>query len=164
MVELLVMRHAKSAWDTGAYDFDRPLNERGVATAQSVAQWICDEDLCPDLVISSSAARTRATVGPIVEACGLDDFDVIFRRSLYLADVDDWMNVLWNQTVERLLICGHNPGIDELVIELVGSMPPLTAKGKLMTTAAVAVLDIDGPWDRLAPASATLRTLRRSVG
>lgn len=159
-VELLVMRHAKSSWATYASDFDRPLNDRGSAAAALMADWLVDQALRPDLIIASSALRARTTIEPVVEAFGLRDRDVTLMRTLYHAGVDEWLDVLRSQTERRVLICGHNPGLDDLVIELLGYMPPLTASGKLMTTAAVAHLSV-GAWRALAPSGATLLNLER---
>ena len=66
MNELLVMRHAKSDWTAGHADFDRPLNDRGIRAADRMAGWLLDEQLCPDHVISSPAARARATAMAVV--------------------------------------------------------------------------------------------------
>lgn len=161
MVELLVMRHAKSSWDTYATDFDRPLNTRGVAAAQKMAWWLYDSDLCPDLIVSSAALRARSTIEPVIATCGIGQESVLVRRGLYHADVDRWMQELWVQSADRVLICGHNPGLDDLVIELLGTLPKLTRTGKLMTTATIAHLRSDADWHQLEPGSATLVDLER---
>ena len=69
MPELLILRHAKSAWDTDApTDFDRPLSARGERDRWRMAGWLADEGLCPDEVVTSSALRARATAEAVVEA------------------------------------------------------------------------------------------------
>ncbi|RZV41090.1 MAG: histidine phosphatase family protein [Acidimicrobiales bacterium] len=162
MVELLVMRHAKSDWNSGASrDFDRPLADRGHRAAERMAQWLEDQDLQPDRVVSSSAVRARATAAYIVEHLEIADTDVEFRDDLYHADVEDWLAVLREQSAERILICGHNPGLDWLVEFLADSSPPETADGKLMTTAAIAHLSFDGGWQSVSESAGQLQSLVR---
>jgi len=145
------MRHAKSAWDTGHADLDRPLSNRGHNAAQRMARWLEDRDLKPDRIISSSAARARDTATYVSDHFGLGDvFDC--RLGLYGAAAMAWLDLAAEQTCERLLIVGHNPGLDDLVHRLAPAAPR-TADGKLMTTAAIAVFNLSGPWSSLAPVS-----------
>lgn len=147
MVELLVMRHAKSAWDTSAAsDFDRPLAKRGQRDRTTMTEWLVEHELAPELIVSSSALRTRMTVAPIVERF---DVPVAFDDDLYGASADAWFAGLRAQADElpdRVLICGHNPGLDELVASVCLEPLPLTDSGKLMTTAAIAHLALPGGW------------------
>lgn len=149
MNELLVMRHAKSDWTIGTSDFERPLNARGDRAADAMAAWILDEQICPDVIISSPAARTRATATAVAVACGGDPADIEFDHDLYLAGSFAWMQVLTRQTAARVLICGHNPGLDDLVESLAGGLVPLSRSGKLMSTAAVAHFRVPSDWSSL---------------
>jgi phosphohistidine phosphatase len=168
MPELLVMRHAKSDWGSGLPDFERPLSERGNDDAPRMAQWLEDEGLVPDAVLTSSANRTRTTAHYVVEQFELTDGVVDERPALYHAGADTWTNVLRglpgqtprSQPPQRLLICGHNPGLDDLVEYLAGETPELTSNGKLMTTAAIAVFTVDD-WSTLSPATARLVEIMR---
>ena len=149
MNELLVMRHAKSDWSIGTSDFERPLNSRGERAADEMAAWILDEQLCPDIIISSPAARTRSTATAVAVACGGDPAAIQFDPDLYLAGAFAWMQVLTRQTAARVLICGHNPGLDDLVENLAGSTLTLAPSGKLMTTAAIAHFRVPSDWSTL---------------
>ena len=61
--ELLILRHAKSAWDTNApSDFERPLAKRGRRAAPRVGRWLEEQGLIPDHVVSSPAERAKQTV------------------------------------------------------------------------------------------------------
>jgi phosphohistidine phosphatase len=144
--ELLVMRHAKSDWSTSETDFNRPLNTRGERNAGEMARWLADQDLEPDRVLSSPAVRARTTVMEVVSACGLDQASVELDAELYLADAWTWLATLQEQDCQRLLICGHNPGLDALVDHLSGGSAPFTDTGKLMTTAAVAHFAVRPTW------------------
>lgn len=156
------MRHAKSAWDTNApSDFDRPLAARGERDKATMARWVVHQGLTPDLVLSSSAVRARDTAQHVADTCRLASEQVIFDRTLYDAGFRQWLGRLRAQTVERVLICGHNPHLD-LLVETVSADPlPLSARGKLMTTAAIAHLSFDGEWADLGPATCGLDALAR---
>lgn len=159
------MRHAKSDWSTGHGDFDRPLNDRGIEAADRMASWLIDEQLCPERVISSPAARTRATAMAVVASCGTDRSQLDFEDDAYLADAFTWLQILarysGGQPEGRMLICGHNPGLDDLVDHLSASPVPLTDSGKLMTTAAVAHFRFDTSWSELSHRSCELVQLVR---
>ena len=161
MNELLVLRHAKSSWSTGLGDFDRPLAPRGERVAPLMATWLDDNDLRPDRVISSSAVRARDTAGFVIDHFELPADVVSFRDELYLAGVETWLDTLAGETASRVLVCGHNPGLDWLVEYLASDPPPETDDGKLMTTAAIAYLRFDGGWDALERGSGRLVDLAR---
>ncbi len=68
--QLLLMRHAKSSWANGGLtDFERPLNKRGLRVAPQVAQFVKQQGLVPDLVVSSTAMRAKTTAQIFVENC-----------------------------------------------------------------------------------------------
>ncbi len=140
------MRHAKSDWSTYDSDFDRPLNARGARNAVQMAQWLADQDLCPDRVLSSPAVRAHTTAMEVVSACGVEQADIEFDEELYHADAWTWLEKLRDRTCQRLLICGHNPGLDQLVDHLSDGTAPFSDSGKLMTTAAVAHFAVRPAW------------------
>lgn len=155
------MRHAKSDWSTGQDDFDRPLSQRGHRDAPRMAEWLVANDLAPDAIITSAANRAATTAQYVADHVGLGDQDIDVRDGLYLASAQTWLDMLWGHDGGgRLLICGHNPGLDMLVDHLSGGDVELTADGKLMTTAAIAQFAIDG-WADLGPDAATLVQLVR---
>jgi len=123
MKTLLILRHAKSSWnDAGMSDHDRPLNDRGKEDAPRIGRLLRDQGLEPDLILSSTAKRARSTAKRVVEggelACSLQLLD-----ELYLASADTYIEVLRRQPAayERVLVVGHNPGLEELVLLLTGT-------------------------------------------
>ena len=99
--ELLVLRHAKSAWDTDAEtDFDRPLATRGERDRWRMADWLVRNDLCPDEVVASSAVRARDTAMAVVERCGLPHAQVEYLRRFYGAGARTWLDRLRETTVD----------------------------------------------------------------
>ena len=164
MPRLSVMRHAKSDWSNALPDHDRPLAPRGQRNAPEMAQWLVESDLCPERILTSSAKRTQETVAAVTEHCETDSDMVEVRTNLYLASGQTWLDAIRDFTAvsspASLLICGHNPGLDDLVDYLSRSDAPDTADGKLMTTAAIAVFEVPA-WDELSPQACTFIELIR---
>ena len=62
MKRLLILRHATSSWkDPNSPDHDRPLNKRGRHDAPLIGKLLKDEDLKPDVIVSSPAIRAKKT-------------------------------------------------------------------------------------------------------
>lgn len=123
MKTLLILRHAKSSWDNARLiDHDRPLNNRGKADAPRMGRLLRDEGLTPDLIISSSAKRALATAEAAALAADYED-ELKVTRDFYHASPEDYLAVLrqLDDAYERVLIVGHNPGMEELVELLTGS-------------------------------------------
>lgn len=122
MKSLLLLRHAKSSWkDHGLGDHDRPLKKRGKRDAPRMGQLLAAQGLVPDLIVTSSAERARATAAAAAEAAGHRG-EVRVEPRLYLAEPDLILALLRavpNQ-VSRLLIVGHNPGLESLCTRLTG--------------------------------------------
>lgn len=137
MKTLLVMRHAKSSWDNpGLLDHQRPLKKRGLRDAPRMGRWLAERDLVPDLIVSSPAVRARSTAELVGEACGYSD-KIVIAEDLYPGSPDDWIDAARSapSSVKRLLLIGHNPGIEDLVESLTGEYVR-------MPTAAIAHLEV----------------------
>ena len=160
--ELLIMRHGKSDWSTDEPDFSRPLAERGHRDSERMARWIADEGLEPELVVTSPAARAAATARYVIDRLAIDDSRVLSSAELYLGSLCAWLEALDGRTERRILVCGHNPGLDDLVTYLASSAPPRTSEGKLMTTAAIARFEFKDDWDALGKGSGRLVQLVRA--
>ena len=133
MKTLLILRHAKSSWNNANLtDHERPLNKRGKADAPRMGKLLADEELTPDLIITSSAERALTTAEQVALASGYEA-EIIVTRELYHADPEDYLEVLREKagSNERVMVVGHNPGMEALVEELTGSY-------ELMPTAALA--------------------------
>ncbi|NNE38073.1 MAG: histidine phosphatase family protein [Gammaproteobacteria bacterium] len=142
--QLLIMRHAKSDWDAQyGRDFDRPLSKRGLNNVQAMAGWLSNQGLAPDKVVSSPATRAKQTSSLLLKSMELDKKNISWDERIYEAGLGDLLKVIEDhcEGVQRLLLVGHNPGLDSLVQYLAMQQPQTTLTGKLMTTAAIAVLD-----------------------
>ena len=163
--ELLVLRHAKSAWDTGAArDFDRPLSKRGRRDAPRVGRFLARERLAPDYVVSSPAVRARQTVIAACAELDIDEADIHWDERIYHAATGTLMDVLADTPADanRVLIAGHNPGLESLVQALCRERVPMPDDWKLMPTAAVAHLAIPTPWAEIDGGTAELLSLTRA--
>ena len=164
MPTLYLMRHAKSDWHSAAQsDFDRPLNKRGSKDAARMGQWLQQHNVTPSLILASPAQRTRQTVQAVTKALDTKDKDVTFNRDLYLANRATLLKVLHAipESTDSVLLVAHNPGMDDLVEWLSPEPLPLSDSGKLMTTAALAIFEVSGPWAKLKRGEVTLQQLLR---
>ncbi|MET8564266.1 histidine phosphatase family protein [Streptomyces flaveolus] len=156
---LVVLRHAKSAWPEGVEDHRRPLAPRGLRDAPAAGRALAAGTL-PDLALCSTAVRARRT-WELVSAEWATPPPVRYDRRLYAAGVPELLEVVREvpPEVRTLLLIGHNPGLEELVLTLAAdglddSLDRVRAK---FPTCAVAVLAWHGTdWPALAPGAALL--------
>ena len=128
MKTLLLLRHAKSSWkDDTLDDHDRPLNARGKEEAPRMGQLLLDEHLLPDIILSSDAKRCRRTLEKLCESA-LYRGETVLTNELYLAAPAAYLKLLSKSSdhISRALVCGHNPGLEELLETLVQRYEPLT--------------------------------------
>jgi len=119
---LLILRHAKSSWsDPALADHDRPLNKRGKKDAPRIGALLRREDLVPELIISSTARRARATAEIVAEHSGCEG-QIRLERDLYASGPEAYLQVLAALPDEyrRVMVVGHNPGLEELLEALTG--------------------------------------------
>jgi len=142
-LRLILTRHAKSSWDDPTTeDHDRPLNKRGRAAALDIAEWLVQHDYLPDLVLSSTSARTRET-WEIIEAVLPKTCKTRFEPSLYLASPEDLLGALKKvQDAGTVLLLGHNPGI-ALAATALAANPPHHPRFAHYPTAATTVFQFD---------------------
>lgn len=149
MRTLLILRHAKSSWsNANLTDRERPLNARGKRDAPRMGKLLRDEGLIPDLIITSSAERARATAELVAFNCQYEG-QIAASSDLYHADPSRYIARL--REVEegrmRVMAVGHNPGLEEL-LEL------LTGEARRLPTAALAHVELPlVSWRKLSTAS-----------
>jgi phosphohistidine phosphatase len=121
MKRLTLLRHAKSGDDgTVARDFDRPLNAKGRRAARAIGRYMRDRALRFDTVIASPATRVAETLQE-VEALYGSGLAAHWNKTLYLATPDELLDAVHAAPAEAesLLLVGHNPGLEQLVLRLV---------------------------------------------
>ena len=121
---LILLRHAKSSWDDpGLDDRDRPLNGRGRRNAPRMGRLMKQEQLVPDLVLCSSAQRTRETAYLFFAEWTVSP-SIVHRDDLYHAEpvqIEGILNSIDN-SIESLMIIGHNPGLEEFLNKHTGNV------------------------------------------
>jgi len=154
---LILMRHAKSAWDTDAdSDHDRPLSKRGKRDAGRIARELQRLGWLPERVYTSSARRARRTWKRMAKALDGEaaEIEVTPVDALYMADLDDIRDEAagWPPEARTVLVLGHNPGWEE-------ALHALTGGDDAMTTGNAALLvgsghswaeALEGAWRQLA--------------
>lgn len=163
MKRLGLLRHAKSDWDDMALrDFDRGLNGRGRRGAALIGRHIAQHGVDWDLAVASPAERVRLTL----EASRLD-LPVRWDMRVYEADAGTLLEVLQesDDSAASVLLVGHNPGLQELVFDLVAPEAEnalFDEVAEKYPTAAFAVLECDvAAWRDLRSGCARLVHLTR---
>ena len=140
---LVLLRHAKAEHPSGyPQDIDRPLSSRGRADATAAGRWLVEAGLVPELVLCSSAVRTRETWRSAAETVG--DIPVVYEPRLYLAGVLDALDLIQktDASVSVLLVIGHNPTLSALS----ATLDP-DGGGDGLRTAGIAVHRLTGTWE-----------------
>jgi phosphohistidine phosphatase len=143
MKRLYLLRHAKSSWkDTSLPDHDRPLAGRGRRAAEAIARHLREQDLEPQLVLCSTARRARETLERIQPALGTATVEL--EPDLYAASADALLQRLRRvpDPVASVMLIGHNPGLQDLALDLARSPGTVTELATKFPTAALATLEV----------------------
>lgn len=167
---LVLIRHAKAEKGHPEGDLARGLAPRGVADAQVLGRWLAEEELLPDLVLSSPAVRTRQTTEHVLAGAGVPDVEVWGGRGLYdggpdgllsaVREVPDGTAVLW--------VVGHQPTVEIVTSALAD--PERSDRRVLrklddgFPTASCAVLTTEVAWETLQTQLATLVAFHTARG
>lgn len=140
MPTLVLLRHGKSDWSTGAADRDRPLTARGRRQAAEAGQWLREHGPALDLAVVSVAARARETWS--LAAAQLDTPPRTEPvEAAYTFDGEDLRALVAGLPAEvsAVVLVGHNPALEEL-------LESLTDEDRAMRTSCLAVIRWDGAW------------------
>ncbi|MDD7910419.1 MULTISPECIES: SixA phosphatase family protein [Pseudovibrio] len=166
MVRLLLLRHAKSDWSNiSLADHDRPLNDRGWQAGEMIGRHIAKNALFPQLVLCSTALRTRQTLSCLLQHMNCE-MRIQIMRDLYETSEADYVDLLtaMGGSATTVMIIGHNNAIQDTALELIGSgdidlRQQLEAK---YPTGALAVIDFDAPrWSSIMPRTGELQAFFR---
>jgi len=154
--ELWLLRHAKAERDTQTDDFDRPLKKRGKRAAEKLGAWLEEQQLLPDVMISSPAKRAYATAKIVRDASGLGELTIHQDTRVYFQGVTQLLLVLAECAgrFNRVLLVGHNPDLEELLVYLVAEQ--LSGVSKLLPTATLARITLPDDWTKLDAGSGQL--------
>jgi len=160
---LILLRHGKSDWSTDDNDFNRPIKKRGKNASRQAGEWLSAHKRIPDFVITSPAVRAMHTAEIACEAMGIKKKNIYSRKHIYLATTEELLYVLEDcpEQARCVMLVGHNPGLEELLYYLVNGTLTIPEDGKIMPTAALAILEMPDSWIQLQSGSARLEFLIR---
>jgi len=146
--QLFLLRHAKSDWSTRCHDQLRPLSDRGRRDANRMGNWLREQAIKPARIISSPAERCIQTCHYLLNGLQTNDIKPEIDERLYLASADVIQQLVTGQPENRenVLLIAHNPGLDEFLSAHFTAPLPITEKGKLMSTASMAIISLNGEW------------------
>lgn len=146
---LLILRHAKSSWkDDKLKDVDRPLKRRGEEDAVVIGKVLTMAELIPQLILSSPAQRAKQTAEIVMSEAKYEG-ELKLVDSFYMGEPENYIKELKDlpDEIERVMVVGHNPGLEALMQMLDGKVDSLPT-GSL----AYLVLDIKH-WSDLTKAT-----------
>ena len=155
MKRLTLLRHAKSSWtEASLADHERVLSGRGKRDAPRMGKRMAARKVRPSLIISSSAVRARRTAKLVAEALQYPAEFLQFEKELYLATAERILELICGQEDKLcdLLIVGHNPGLTELVNQLL----PALSMDNLPTSGIVAMDFKTKKWSEITDIDAEL--------
>jgi len=134
-----LVRHAKSSWESGVTkDFDRPLNDRGIRNAAAMSAKLFEKGITVDRLITSPAKRALTTAKTFAKQFGIKEKDIQLDENIYEASLKTLSEAVkqFDDTVDSVMLVGHNPGLTSLAISLGGIVDSLP-------TCAVVALSFD---------------------
>jgi phosphohistidine phosphatase len=137
MKTLLILRHAKSSWKHSELaDHDRPLNKRGKRDAPRIGKLLRQENLVPELILSSTAKRARRTAEAVAQSSGYEN-EIHIVSAFYHAGSETFYNVIARSPDQYspIMIVGHNPGLEVFLEDITGY-------SERLPTAALAHVDL----------------------
>lgn len=163
MKTLYLLRHAHSdSADAGMDDHDRPLSTRGEQESDNAGAFMKEQGLVPDALFCSTSERTRETVRFVFARIfkpGRDGIMSRYDRSFYLAPVDVLLEEIRDADdhFSKLLVVGHNPGLEDLAERL--AAPGGQSIGKFPPSALAAFSCDIGRWHDFSVKSCKLKKL-----
>lgn len=157
---LTLLRHAKSGWDDAVpRDFDRPLNPKGRRAAATMGREMKRLGLAFERVIASPAQRVVETIADVESGMGRSLAPQWDKRA-YLASAQSLLDIVGEtpDAVASLLVVGHNPGLEDLVLMLVPDVPGSLRDSveEKYPTATLAEISFEDGWRALAAGKGTL--------
>jgi phosphohistidine phosphatase len=164
MKTLFLLRHAKSDWAGPALsDFERRLNARGRRAARAMGSELRKRGLAADRILASPAARVVETLTGLAEGYG-GRMAVDYDEQLYLATPETLLDFVHaaDDAHDRLLIVGHNPGLERLALRLTVPGDPRVAVAEKYPTGALARIGLPvARWRDVAPGGGVLELFLR---
>jgi phosphohistidine phosphatase SixA len=160
--QLYLLRHAKAEpWSPLGNDFSRSLSSEGAHHARLVSGWALETLAPPDTILCSPARRTRETLGPLLSNWPQLLATTDYVDSMYGASLNMLLTLAEDAFgySERLLMVGHNPGFEAMLIKLLQQKQAVSIQK--MATGTLAVIEFPGDFKRDASNGKLLHLIRR---
>ncbi len=165
MRTIYILRHAKAGKANKSIldDHERPLTKKGVDACKLLAKYVNENEIFPDMVICSTSKRTKRTAELVLKSIA-DKVPVHMTSKLYLASVTEIISLIRKQddSIKKIMIVGHNPGLQELCLLLVkeGARDNIKKMKEHFPPGAMAIFEIDiKKWDEVKQRSSALKDL-----
>ncbi|NIP16808.1 MAG: histidine phosphatase family protein [Xanthomonadales bacterium] len=146
---LYLLRHAYARpWRPGDEDFHRPLNQQGLEHMSALADWMGAHLSEPGVILCSPATRTRETAVPVSAAWPGHRPAVQYRKGIYEATAGTLHALVDSAFCEanRVLLVGHNPGLENLVTGITRDAD--AAAATQLTPGTLVVVEFERGWER----------------
>ena len=149
---IVLCRHAKSDWEPGFSDFDRPLKKRGVEDIARIGAILKNAAFHSDLILSSPANRALSTAKGIAPWISYEH-EVQTNKNIYEASPGTLFSTVQaiGDQYKQVMMFGHNPGMETLAGFLLGMKSPF-----VMPTCAMAAIEFNGRWQDITPGQTVL--------
>ena len=157
---LYILRHAKAQTGTATQeDFDRALTQSGMETAQRLGHHLAGEGLRPQLVLCSSAVRTRQTLDGVQDAFN-PPLVVEYRDKIYNSSAGEMLSMfaLLDESISSCMVVAHNPGIHQLAVKLAreGDDKTLDTLALKYPPCSLTIVESEGAWRDVAVSNSKL--------
>ena len=121
MKKLYIVRHTQKEEEFTKDDYDRDLSPEGLEKAKLIAENFAKKNIPIDLIVASPAIRTKKTAEIFADALDYKK-SIMYNEVLYMAFVNELFETISYtfDTVDSMLLVGHNPSLTAFAITLVG--------------------------------------------
>ncbi|HIO91885.1 MAG TPA: histidine phosphatase family protein [Leucothrix mucor] len=164
MKQLYLVRHAKSDWNASySRDFTRPLSKRGAKDAERIGKKLAELNWLPQKILCSTAERTQQTAEILCQHAAINTNIIVNEADIYEASMNTLINLITStsESTQSLMLIGHNPSIEMLLLALCHNEISVQANGKVVTTGNIAKVNLSTPWCDLKAGSGELIRLLR---
>jgi phosphohistidine phosphatase len=116
MKTIYIVRHAKSSWDRADLaDEERPLMEKGRKRTRKVIDYLVENNVKVDYIISSHAVRAHETAKLIATGIKFPVEQIVTDHQIYHADSDGILSLCYGfpEQFDSVMIVGHNPTLTD---------------------------------------------------
>jgi phosphohistidine phosphatase len=160
--QLYLLRHAKAEpWNPLGNDFSRPLSSKGSRHANVLSSWASETLPAPDTVLCSPAKRTRGTLAPLLSKWPQLLATTDYVDSMYGASLNMLLTLAGDafSYSQLLLMVGHNPGFEDMLINIL--QREQAASIQKMATGTLAVIEFSNGFSKDAGNGTLVHLMRR---